>query len=655
MTQAYAASAQGGHSVLFQPGRIGRMLLKNRIVMTAMGTLADNSDGTVSARAIDTYAERARGGVGMVITGGQMVSNKLEGWTFGMTTLDTDMQTKAWRLLTDRVKAFGARACVQLSPGLGRAGFAWPGMERVFPSASAIPSFYYPDILTRPMSIDDIAYIVGCMGRAAGRAKVAGFDAIEIHAHAGYMFDQFMTPVWNLRDDRYGGSFDNRMRLVTEAIDAIRSEVGPDFPLIFRFCMDHCFDGGRTVEQGQEIIRYLATRGIDAFDINIGSYDFHPSLGLSAYFGDDPLADAVKAARAATDLPILSAGNHTPDTAAAAVRDGQLDFVSLGRGLLADPDWANKVKAGRSDEVRPCIRCNEYCMNKVWEGMLASCAVNARCSTETEYPMTPAVTPRRIAVIGGGPAGLEAARVAAARGHRVDLYEAAGELGGNLRASTSPYKTQLAKLLGYYRAQLGNLGVTVHLNCLIEPADLQGTISADHVIVATGAKPVVPDLPGIDNANVMSVQQAYLSRRAEIGASLIIVGGNRVGCDAAIEFAGEARKVTVVAPEADIAGDASPDDRIMLGMRMAERGIEVLTSHRPLRFTASGVVVAGPDGQRDLAAQTVLYDFGRVADSDANEAFARAHGELVAIGDCDEVGLIGAAIRRGFFTAWAIN
>lgn len=648
--------ADGRHEALFQPGRIGNLLIRNRIVMTPMGTLAETPEGTVSDRAIDYYAERARGGVGMIITGGQLVSNKLESWTFGWSALDTDQQTKAWKLLTDRVKAYGARICVQLSPGLGRAGFAWPGMERIFPSASAIPSIYYPEVLTKPMTTDEIDYIIGCMARAAARAKTAGFDAIQIHGHVGYMIDQFMTPAWNLREDKYGGSLENRMRFLTEMIDAIREQVGPDMPILFRFCMDHCFDGGRTLEEGQEIIRFLdANSSIDAYDINIGSYDYHPSLSLNTYFGDQPLLYAVKAAREATAKPLLNAGNHTPEKAAAPVEEGLLDFISLGRSLLADPEWANKVKAGRTDEVRPCIRCNEYCLNGVWQGMTASCAVNARCSAEIDYDMAMTANPRKIAVIGGGPAGMEAARVAALRGHKVDLYEQEAEMGGNLRVSTGPYKTQLAKLLAYYRSQLDALGVNIHLGRAIDPDAIRDGFGVDNVIVATGARQIAPDIAGIDGDNVMSVKQAYLARRGDLGRSIVIIGGDRIGCDAALEFVDEGRKVVIVEPGAQLAQSVSYDDQAMLAQRLRERGVEILMEHKPLRFTAQGVVVDGGTGERLIEAETVLYDYGRTTDPDTVSAFAFAHPETIAIGDCDKTGVFGEAIRRGFFTAWGLQ
>jgi pyruvate/2-oxoglutarate dehydrogenase complex dihydrolipoamide dehydrogenase (E3) component len=262
---------------------------------------------------------------------------------------------------------------------------------------------------------------------------------------------------------------------------------------------------------------------------------------------------------------------------------------------------------------------------------------------------------KRVSIIGGGPAGLEAARVAAIRGHIVDLYEKENELGGNLRASTSPYKTQLKKLLNYYRIQLGKLGVRVHLNCQVDPASLLEDIAADRVIVATGAKPVVPNVPGIGNPHVMSVQQAYLWRREELGQTLVIVGGERVACDAAIEFAGEGRRVTMITESPTVAVTSSLDDREMLKKRLAERRVEIVVDHRLLRFTDDAALIQGPDGERTVAADTLLYDFGRTPDRMLTEAFAYSHAEVTAIGDCEKVGVIGEAIRRGFFTAWGIR
>ncbi|NMB90459.1 MAG: FAD-dependent oxidoreductase, partial [Chloroflexi bacterium] len=494
---------QNKYARLFERTYIGKLGLRNRIVMCPMGTHSDEADGYLSDSQIAYFEERARGGVGMVIVEGQFVTNKTDPWMYYATVADTDRQTKVWRQLATRIKAHGARACVQLVCGLGRCGFPAPGNDDPLISSSELPGYYFPDQITRPMTVDEIHDLVGCFGRAAARAKLAGFDAIEIHGHVGYLLDQFMSAVWNHRSDQYGGSFENRMRLPLEILQECRQMVGPEYPILFRLAVEHKFEGGRTLADGLEIVKCLDAAGIDAFDIDAGSYEAHEWVIPPTYLGDACMLDAAAAVKQVTRKPVLNAGNHTPETAVAAVEQGQTDYVMFGRGLIADPELPNKLLQDRREDVRPCIRCNQYCIGNLFQGCIVSCSVNAPAGSERDYVITPSAQPKKVVVVGGGPGGLETARVAALKGHQVTLYEKKATLGGQVAAAaTPPFKSQLRAFMDYLERQVKKLNVDVQLNTSID-ADSPELSAADQIIVAVGATPVIPRIPGVDSPHVV--------------------------------------------------------------------------------------------------------------------------------------------------------
>lgn len=638
---------------LYSYGKIGNMALKNRIVMSPMGTFSENHDGSVSLNQLEYFRARARGGVGMVITEVQYVTNKTDPWINYITTADTDEQMKGWAALVEAIHAEGAKCCIQLGCGLGRNAFPFSDDQMV--SASEVPSFYFPDRLCRAFTVDEIHDIVGCFTRAAARAKLAEADAVEIHAHAGYILDQFITPIWNKRTDEYGGSFENRMRIVREIYEGIRSQVGPDMPILMRMAATHDFEGGRTLEESIEIVNYMKQLGVDAFDIDLGAYEDKQWVCPSIYQGDSCMADYAARIKEACDVIVLNSGSHTPASAEAAIADGKIDFAMFGRALIADPDMPNKILEGRDEDVRPCLFCNQICVGRLYQNRAISCAINPQAVHELEYPLVKTDCPKNIAVIGGGPGGLEAARIASLQGHKVTLYEKAPELGGQLVAASRPsFKTHLREFVNYELCQLKKQGVTIVLNTEITP-DSPELAAYDRIILALGAVPAIPPIPGIDGKNVVEVCQAHLHPEQIKGSKIVVAGGGVSGCECALELAMEGRDVTIVEMLDDLCPTALIDNRNPLLFRLRDNHVKQYTSSKILRIEKNGVVIESPDGTRTIYADTVIAAFGMKPNDGFVEAICRKYPTTAVVGDCVTVGQVAEAVRGGFFAGWSIH
>ena len=640
---------------MFSGFQINGMHLKNRIVMAPMGTFSENRNSSPNAKQIEYYRARARGGVGMVLLEGQYTTNKTDPWIDYVTIAGTDEQMQGWALLAEACHAEGAKICLQLSCGLGRNAFPFSDDQMV--SASEVPSFYMPDKLCRALTIDEVHDIVEHYRIAARNAVRAEADAVEIHAHAGYMIDQFITPAWNKRTDEYGGSFENRMRLLTEIYHAIRGEVGPGYPVLIRLAAAHDFPEGRTIEETIEIVQYLEKLGIDAFDIDMGCYERKQWIVPSIYAGDACMVDYAAKIKEAVHVPVLSAGTFTPETAEQALADGKCDIVMFGRQLIADPDMPNKLLEGQEEDVRPCLYCNQICVGRLYENRVISCAINAQAVFEADYPIVKTASPKKVAVVGGGPGGMEAARVAALQGHQVTLYEKSGALGGQINAAEKPvFKRRLKKFNQWQQLQLEKAGVKVCLNHEIN-ADSPELAEAERIIVALGAVPAVPPIPGIDGPGVVNVIDAHLNPSLVKGQNIVVCGGGASGCDCALELAMEGRSVTIIEMMDELAPGMIIDNRNPLMFRLEDYHVKGLTGTKISRIEGGAVYATGRDGAEiRIDADTVITAFGmKPLNAPANEIRARYAPITTVVGDCGKVAQIGEAVREGFFAAWSIH
>ncbi len=642
---------------IFERININGMDLKNRIAMAPMGTFTENEDGTMSEKALRYYEERAKGGAGLIISEIQWVSNKNEAWLAPQVAADTSLQTKSWYQLAERVHAHGAKLCIQLSLGLGKNAFIYDDTLSEIKSASDVPMFYRPDKKCTPMTREEIKEAVACFGRAAKRVVYAEADAIEIHAHVGYLMDQFMSSQWNTRTDEYGGSFENRMRFITEVYEAMRKEVGPNFPIIVRMALDHQYEGGRTAEEGIRIAKYLESIGVDALDIDLGAYEHRKWIFPTHFAGVGSMVEAAAAVKKEVKIPVLNAGNHTPDSAAKALEEGKADVILMGRPLIADPEVPNKIFEDRLEDIRPCLFCNQ-CTGRSWNGLYVRCASNAQATAEGMFDIVKTDNPKNVVVIGGGPGGMEAARVAALKGHNVTLYEKAPVLGGQLIPAAAPsFKFRIGELMQYHIVQLKKAGVKVVLNTAIDENSPE-LENADAIIVAAGASPFMPPIKGIDGKNVIEVTESHAHPELVKGNKILIAGGGLSGCDAGIELAMEGKEVVIVEMQKVIAPDVTKiDNRNWLLDTMEKYNVTAMPGHKISEITENGVYAVDAEGNtKFIEADTVISSFGMKPNSDLAERICKKYNSIVSVvGDCKKITAIEGAERGGFFAGWAIK
>jgi len=640
---------------LFESGKIGKLSVKNRVVMASMAHGLLDRDANITQRAIDYYVARAKGGVGLIITAATLVSRDIEYSSdipglWGM--LDSDMYLPRYRQLADAVHEYGAKISVQLLPGCGY--FAPPFIIKATGAvgASALPCAGDPSIIARELTIEEIKKLTQAMASAAGLVKEAGMDAIEINGHAGYILDEFMTPLWNKRTDKYGGSLDNRVRFSVEVVQAMKQRVGADFPITYKYGLTHGLEGGREIDEGLKIARMLEAAGVDALCVEAGCH-LQPELSPPPTTMPPGLwVDLAEMTKKVVNIPVLAVGKlGYPDLAERVVKEGKADFIALGRALLADPEWANKAKEGRVEDICPCVGDLEGCMSGLGRAKLISCSVNPSIGREKELAITKAEKAKSVLVVGGGPAGMEAARVAALRGHRVTLWEKDKALGGNLiPASVSDLKQDYRSLINYLSAQIKKLGVTVKLGKEATPELIQQA-KPDAVIIAAGSTPIMSDIPGVEKAKVAIAVDLLLGKK-EAGGSVVVIGGGLVGCETALYLAQKGKKVTVIEILDSVMRDMSMQNRVHMLMLLADAKTEILTDTKVLEVTDEGVTIADKNGKRStLGADTVVFALGLKPNGSLAGSLKGKVPEVYAIGDCVEPRIVINAFEEGFHTA----
>ena len=651
--------------VLFEPGQIGSLKIKNRIVMApmfAVGMTSPSPNLGFSQRGIDYYSARAKGGVGLITTGLICPNEKLEkSCGYPMVNAWSDI---LWLSeLAEAVHDYGAKIFVQFSAGLGCQGPPNPDLPHGgLVAPSPIPAFFDPNVICRELTTEEIEELVYDFGHGASLIANAGIDGIEIHAHQGYLLTEFLTPRTNKRTDEYGGDLDGRLRIIIGLVHAVKKAAGADYPVTVRYGLtDHLegeIEGARGVDEGLEIARKLEAVGVDGLHIDAGVYETNNWAQPPTTQPDGCLVYVAEMAKKAVRVPIIAVGKlGNPELAESVLKAGKADFIALGRPLLADPNWPNKVKEGRIDDIRPCLGDNEGCLARVFAGKHISCTVNPQTGNERNFTLTPADEKKSVVIVGGGPGGMEAARVAALRGHKVTLVEKGYELGGNLIAAAVPeFKYEYRRLIDYYVTQLRKLGVSTKLG-IEATAELVLSMSPDVVFIATGSRPLVPNIPGVDKDIVITAVELLLDK-PQIGQSVIIVGGNLVGAEVALYLGGQGKMVTIVECLDKIMRNmdwinALDIQRRFDGLESDRLDVKILTNTEAVEVVDDGLVVSEKSGKRrTLKADNIVLAVGMVSNEDRlSEALRGEVKEVYHIGDCVSLGKVIDAVWKGFRTA----
>ncbi|MCH3968190.1 MAG: FAD-dependent oxidoreductase [Atopobiaceae bacterium] len=655
-----ASPAPHDRSKLFEPIRIGSLTVKNRISMAPLGMVCmSDSRGGFTQRAQDYYVERARGGTGLVMSGVTLANyDEMHDFSVPCAAYDPVWFAKTTHEMIGRIHAFDSVMFLQISAGFGRVVI--PPMAKRFYAPSDQENRWDPSIHQQGMTADEIHKLIRDMVACAASAQHAGFDGVEVHAvHEGYLLDQFAIGLYNERGDEYGGSLENRLRPAIEIVQGIHAACGDDYPVSLRYSLksfvkairhgalpgEDFDEKGKDLEEGLEAAHILEQAGYDMFNVDAGTYDSwywnHPPMyfqkGMYREFARAMKENGIKA-------PIICAGRmDDPDMAADSIgRD--CDLIGLGRPLLADPDWANKVKVGDEADIRPCLSCQQGCLARLAEGQPLSCAVNPACGRERDFALTPTATPRKVLVVGGGVAGMEAARALAIRGHKVTLWEKSDHLGGNVCVGSAPdFKSDDRALVAWYTRQLDKLPVDVHLG---QEATRKNILAAhaDVVVVASGATPIQVDLGG---KGLPVLADDVLTGKVTPGNRVCIVGGGLVGCETALWLAEQGHEVAIVEATSQILGGGEGmcfANYDMLKDELAFHHVTLYESSTASEVKEASVVVSTPGGNHEIPADTTLLAVGYRADTRLYDELSREDVITYDIGDSRHVHNIMGAI-----------
>ncbi|HLU26319.1 MAG TPA: FAD-dependent oxidoreductase [Longimicrobiales bacterium] len=638
---------------LFHPGRIGRLETKNRLVMPPMVRNYADEQGRATPRYRAHIGRIARGGVGTMILEAAYVRPDGRGFV-NQLGLHDDAVIEGLASLVEIAHAHGAVIGTQLYHAGRQTQSRVTGERPVAPSA-------IPDPLMgeapRALETEEIPELVRAFADAARRSEAAGCDFVEIHGAHGYLITQFLSPFTNQRDDRYGGSFENRLRFLTEVVEAVQGAVSPGFPIVVRLSCDEMVPGGITPEDTVEIARRLEQMGVAALHISVGNYASYARGYMMAPMAREdgvllPYAEQVKRA---VGIPVIAVGKlRDPRLAAEVIESGRADFVAIGRTLLADPDWPNKARDGLLDRINHCIACNQGCVGRLFDGKDVWCTVNPETGREGLFAQPEPGRKLRIAVVGGGPGGMTAAIVAKRRGHDVVLFEKEEALGGQLfAAEASPHRPGWRELREYLTREVTRLRVDVRTGATAT-ADAVQAANPDVAIVAIGASPYRPRIHAAPGANTAFAVDLLLGKH-EATSPVVIAGGGCNGAQTAEFLAARGHTVTIVEMTDAVATDAPPDDRALLLQRLKSLGVEIRTGTRIMRVDEGEVTVESVYGVETIPAATVVYCLGYRPNDGLADALRAFVSDVRVIGDAVEARKVTEAVAEGALAVFAIE
>ena len=673
---------------LMAPGKIGSLALKNRIVMPAMGTRFCGVWGEVNETIIEYYRRRARGGCGLIMVEVTQAATAIDPLrVFHDMRADDQCYIPGLNLLAEAVHEEGAKIGIQLSAGGGfqAHGGPWtPGFQEISGTPAVSPSgMYFGERAVKPriLTTEEIHLIVQQFGRSASYVKSAGFDLIEIHAHGGYLIHQFLSPFFNKRTDEYGGSFENRIRFLMEIVNSVRNAIGANMPLQVKFSIEDFMPDGWDIKQSTELAKKLEAAGVNSLVASSGIHKAKMPATPPYVYPQKIYISFAEALKKVVKIPVMVGGRiNNPDMAEKALAEGKTDFIMEGRAVIADPDWAQKVKNGESNDIRPCIACNS-CRQRGHEMKQIRCTVNAVTGRETKYnDIVPAGVKKKVLIIGGGPAGMEAARVAALRGHEVILCERNGSLGGKMVLG-GIHNEQITHFNKWMINQIMKLPVEVKLKTNVTPS-LVKKLSPDVVIIATGAEFAAPQFSGVTNDNVINYHDlmdlmhgipAIKGILRDLSASaidstilrenlisklsnkrIVIIGGQFIGCSLALLLAERGLKMTILEETDHIGNSMEENTMTVLKNHITANNVKVMTSVKVTEITDKGVVITDASNHN----AQIECDFSFIAldlvpaTSKLEEELNEESRRLITIGDAKSARRILESISDGFMSAY---
>jgi 2,4-dienoyl-CoA reductase-like NADH-dependent reductase (Old Yellow Enzyme family)/thioredoxin reductase len=635
---------------LFTPFSIKNCHLENRIVMPGLASFLIEDDGSITDKTIEHYRKRAAGGPAMVIVEACAVS--YEGIvSLHQARIHDDRFLEGLSRIASVMKSEGSVPAVQLHHGGRQTSARVIKQKPLAPSNLPCPTIRGE---VQPLTIDGIQRIVQKFGEAASRAIEAGFELIEIHGAHGYLINQFLSRFSNIRQDEYGGDISGRTRFAREIVRELRGRVGDGFPISFKISAEEFVPDGLTVDESIDILRELVEESVDVVQVSAGNDATPEWICQPMFMKKACLADSAARIKEALNIPIMAVGRiNDPIVADAIIAEDKADLVCIGRGLLSDPEMPKKAKEGRLNDIRICIACNT-CMESIFRRGRVECLVNPALGREKEMEITPADPPKKVMVIGGGPAGLNVAWVAAKRGHDVHLFEKESGLGGQLiLGSVTDYKKELLSLISFQKAQIRKFGVACHLNFEVS-LDTVKELSPDVVILATGSTPISPPVPGMDKPIIFTLSE-ILNGEELSKMNTVVVGGGATGCEVAHHLSHKGCPVTIVEQLPKIGGQLESITRKVLLSKLKEKGVRVMTGHKLTKVDDDGVLVVTDDGKElFIEAESVVIAIGNNPDNRLYDQIRSLEMTIFQIGDCLEPRSAKAAIYEGAVIGRAI-
>ncbi|MBT2685948.1 FAD-dependent oxidoreductase [Bacillus sp. ISL-37] len=638
---------------LFTVGKIGSLMLKNRVVMPAMGTRLASTNGEMTEEQIRYYEERAKGGTGLIITEFTTVDFELGRAAVNQLRIDDDRFIPGFRRLADAIHTYGARVFVQLHhAGRETTSYLTGGKQIVAPSPVTCEAIGEEP---RELTTTEITGIIQQFIDGAARCQAAGIDGVELHGAHGYLINQFLSPNTNVRTDEYGGNFEKRMRFIEEIITGIKERCGADFPVTVRLSVSEFEEGGLDLPLSREIARYLEKAGVDGIHASSGNYNTMETVIESPLCEEGWRVYLAEEIKKEVNIPVFAVGNiRDPQFVESILQEGRADFVAIGRGHIADPEWVRKVAEGREKEIRMCISC----LHCVYTQGPIECSVNVRAGRELEFlEMAKIDEKRHVVIVGGGPGGMEAARVLALKGYKVTLFEINSKLGGQLNLVTDPvYKKKMKKYVKYLNNEMVRLNIHIRRNTEAS-VELIKLLNPYAVLLATGGMPYMPDIEGCDLPNVCNYRAIKVEDSVLQGKKVAVVGSGMVCHSTSRRLAEQGNEVILIEVLTESAKKISPMTRKKLQEKLQNEGIQVVIDHDVVKVVPQGLILQEKQtGMRvEIDADQVVIAMGVQAYNPLEHPLKMEMENVFVIGDAAGNTSLADATREGFETVYALE